>query len=138
MITVTASRTHRRANRNFERGVPVTIDPDTLSEAEHEAILSDPELAISTVDPGNETEGQLTEQERLDIIAAMIPTLGDDDKTRDGSPKVKAVSAAVGFDVTKAEIEAALTALAPAGEGGEGDDGEGNGGDGAGGEPPSQ
>lgn len=129
MIKVTASRTHRRANRNFERGVPVTIDPDTLSEAESEAIASDPELAIRPVDTSDETEDQLTEQERLDIIAATIPTLGDDDKTRDGSPKVKAVSAAVGFDVSKAEIDAAQAVLTQSGEG--------NGGNGAGGNPPA-
>ncbi|MEM1284944.1 MAG: hypothetical protein AAGH43_06120 [Pseudomonadota bacterium] len=133
MITVTATRTHRRANRNFERGVPVTIDPDKLSEAESEALLSDPELSIreASQTAKEPDEPALSAEERAAWITAVIPTLGDDDKTRDGAPKVKAVSAAVGFDVSKAEIEAATAALSQSGDG---NTGQGEGGS----EPPSQ
>ena len=49
MIEAKASRTHRRANRTFERGVAVLIDPNELSEEESQALLSDPEISIREV-----------------------------------------------------------------------------------------
>jgi hypothetical protein len=117
-MSVTATRTHRRANRNFERGVPVVIDPEDLSDDESEALLSDPELTIREVEAPAKTapakkveEPQLSAEERAAKVLAVIPELGDDEKNKDGSPNVKAVSGRVGFDVTKAEIEEALAEI---------------------------
>jgi hypothetical protein len=124
MISITASRTHRRANRNFERGVAVEINPEDLTEEENLALLSDPELSIREVEAQAKTATakkpeapQLSAEERAEKLLSVIPELGEADTNKDGSLKVKAVSALAGFDVTKSEIEAAQAQLAQGSEG---------------------
>lgn len=140
MIKVTAAHDRRRAGRFFPKGQPVFLDPDELSEADALAILSDHILNVVPVEPddvpaekpaqapaekkaGNQSavtpdpKPELTADERLETLLDAIPLLTDDQKNKDGTPNLNALSERVGFKVTRDELNAALDALtAPAGE----------------------
>lgn len=133
MITVIATRTHRRANRNFERGVSVEINPEDLTEEESQALLADPELSIRELAASEKKHAaaektekpELSAEERAEkLSAALLQPIEAGDLNKDGTPKVKVMTERVGFEVTKAEIAEAQTALAPANEGGDAENGQ--------------
>lgn len=132
MIKVTASHDRRRANRFFAKGQPVLIDPEELSEADALAILSDHILNVVAVEPDDapaekpakrpaekkaDTPPELTDDKRMDLLLDTVPWLKDDQKNKDGTPNLNALSESVGFKVTRDELNAALETLsAPDGD----------------------
>lgn len=126
MIKITAAHDRRRAGRFFPKGQPVLLDPDDLSEADQLAILSDHILNVVPVETGDEavekpakvpaekkagTKPELTEGERLETLLETIPLLTKDQKNKDGTPNLNALSERVGFKVTRDELNAALDGL---------------------------
>ena len=94
----------RLDGRTFEPGETIALTP-----ALFEQLKGTGAIGLEPVG-GDDKKGAPTEAERAALIRDAIGKLAPADLTQAGKPKVAAVEKLVGFDVSAAEIEAAIAA----------------------------
>jgi hypothetical protein len=98
---------YRRAGiAHFKQAVDHPIE--AFSSAQFDQLFGDPNLLVAIVDLAAEKAAALDQAGRDAAIRAAVATLGADDLTADGKPKIAALAKIVGFDTSRAEIDAAL------------------------------
>lgn len=107
IVIVTAIADRWRIGRRFPAKTPVALKVADLDDGALERLEADPVLALAFEDapapePPTDPAG------RIVAIKAAIAKLGEDDRNKDGSPKMASLEAALGWKPEKAEIVEAL------------------------------
>ena len=102
-ITITSKRDGFRRCGMAHPATPTTHDADTFTDEQLQELKDEPMLVVAE---GEESEGNKPEGEDLTAaIVAVIQNLDkDNDFTSSGTPKVKSIEQALGYDVTAAEV----------------------------------
>lgn len=116
VVIVTASRDRWRIGRLFKAKEPVPLKVADLSETELQRLEGDPVLSLrfGTADATADDQTGTEEDAGPAIIKAVLEDLTPEDFNKDGSPKVAAIEAAIGRDLSKADVTAALAGLTDA------------------------
>lgn len=123
-MTTPAVTIAARADSRWRCGVEHTSTPrpwpaGSWTEEQLDQLIADPMLTVVETDavppaPGEPVAppDQLTVEDAIAAATAVL-VLGRDDKSwmKDGRPQVKALEAALGFDITAAQRDAAWQAL---------------------------
>ncbi len=110
-ITITAKRDGFRRCNMRHPAKPITHPDGTFTEAELAILKADPALIVVDVaDNAAATTATKPEGEALAVaIKAVITGLDKDrDYTTSGTPKVKSVEQALGYDITADEVATAF------------------------------
>jgi hypothetical protein len=113
VVIVTASRDRWRIGRHFPAKVPVPLAVADLSDTELQRLEGDPVLSLrlGTADATADDQTGTEEDAGPAIIKAVLEDLTPEDFNKDGSPKVAAIETAIGRDLSKADVTAALAGL---------------------------
>jgi hypothetical protein len=113
VVIVTASRDRWRIGRLFKAKEPVTLKVADLSETELPRLEGDPVLSLrfGTADATANDQTGTEEDAGAAIIKAVLEDLTPEDFNKDGSPNVAAIETAIGRDLSKADVTAALAGL---------------------------